>query len=114
VDQTNRYINELRAQHGCFRLLLLVYLSLGSIGGLYGGYLLAHEVKHWAAWLFSFLVLEPIGVLCLVAFVAGIAPDSAAAELLAWAVPRAARAAWIVGILFLALISGMFLMVLRG
>jgi MFS family permease len=84
---------------GASRFLLLVYVVPGAFGGLYGGYLLAHEVRHWAAWLFAFLVLEPIGITCLLAIPAILAPDSAAAQFLDWSVPRARRAA----ILFLGL-----------
>jgi uncharacterized BrkB/YihY/UPF0761 family membrane protein len=88
--------------------MLVGYLAVGGLGGLYGGFYLAREVHHWLALLFSLIVLEPIGLTCLLAIAGMIAPDSAAGLLFDWSVPRARRAAAIVGILYLLLVAGLF------
>ncbi|MEA2339436.1 MAG: hypothetical protein QOE82_3443 [Thermoanaerobaculia bacterium] len=108
MDGKSSLAAELRGQSGCFRFMLAGYLLAGGAGGLYGGYFLAHEVHHWLALLFSLLILEPIGITCLLALPAMIAPDSAAGTLFDWSVPRAKRAAAIVGILYLLLVAGLF------
>lgn len=108
MQERSHGLDEFRGGHGCSRLLLAAYLAVGAVGGLYGGYTLAHEVRHWLAWAFAFVVLEPIGITCLFALAALIAPNSIAAELLRWSAPRAKRAAIIVGVLYVGLVVGLF------
>jgi hypothetical protein len=108
VSEDRSPLEELRERHGCARTMMIAYLAVGSVGGLYGGYLLAHEVRHWTAWMFSLFVLEPIGITCLFAMLAMIAPDSIAADILTWSLPRAKRAAAFVGVAYLLLVLALF------
>jgi hypothetical protein len=71
------------------RVLLVLYLALGSWGGLWGGYLLAHELHHPISYAISFLILEPVGLCCLVGLVALATPEAWVAGFLSGALGRA-------------------------
>jgi hypothetical protein len=100
---------EFLEQRGIFRWILIAYLLLGGAGGIIGGYLLAHEVRHWASWVLSFGILEPMGFVCLLAIAALVAPDSIAGDLFGGAMVRAKRAAIVFGLLYLGLFLALLL-----
>jgi|GEM_PF-4382040 len=78
------------------RAILVLYLSIGAWGGLYGGIALSREFHNAWAWAASFLILEPIGLACLLALVSIVFPNSAVTELLAGALSRARLALWLI------------------
>src|SRR5437762_8803301 len=71
------------------RVLLVIYLSIGAWGGLYGGIAISREYPTVWGLGVSFLVLEPIGLACGLALISIAAPRSALAELLSGALSRA-------------------------
>jgi hypothetical protein len=94
---------EFLAQKPIFRVFLVLILLVSTVGGLAGGFVLAHEVHHWAAWVIALFFLEPVGIASLLSLVSFAAPESFAAYLLGGALRRASRAAF-VGLVLYALI----------
>jgi hypothetical protein len=78
------------------RVLLVIYLSIGAWGGIYGGVAISREYPTVWGLGVSFLVLEPIGLACGLALISIAAPRSALAELLCGALSRARFAIWLV------------------
>ena len=50
------------------RILLIVYTGIAAFGGLYGSYILIAEYSNWITWSVTLLILEPIGLFCLIVF----------------------------------------------
>jgi hypothetical protein len=91
------------------RLLILSFLAIGAFGGLYGGFALAHEWPHWVTLAISALVLEPIGLACLAGLSFLVLPTRATGLFLSRVMPRAARAALLVGGLYAGVVLGLVL-----
>lgn len=102
-DQLRR---ELRDTGVAFRVLAVLYLAIGAFGGLYGGFLLLHETRHWISWLIALIIVEPIGMACTLAFVAIVAPDSFVSSLLFSALRRATVGVVVIGVALFAFIIG--------
>src|SRR6266536_4620197 len=86
---------EFLEQRVIFRILFVIILILGAVAGLGGGFLLSHEIHHWAGWAFALFFLEPVGLACLLLLVSFAAPDSIAAHFVDSALRRASRAAFV-------------------
>jgi hypothetical protein len=96
-------VQEWRGVSPRIRVLLVLYLAIGAWGGISGGFLLAHEIRHPLSYAVSFLVLEPVGICCLlalVALVALVAPESSLSSHLGVALGRARIAVVLVALTF--------------
>jgi hypothetical protein len=80
------------------KVLIVVYAILGGVGSAYASFVLVSEVHHGGAWLFAFLVLDPIALASFVFLAVLIAPRSFFASWLASAFQRASVAAILVGL----------------
>jgi hypothetical protein len=85
-----------------------------SLGGLYGGYALAHEIHHWIAWAVALIIVEPIGLGCLLALGALFSPDSLAAHIFNSHLRRLQMSTLILGIVWVGPILVMFLYAMIG
>jgi hypothetical protein len=74
---------EWRSSPRRLRATLSVYLSLAAVGCLYGGYAISVGVPGLASWLCTLLILEPLGIACLLAVTFLYVPNRVLGNLLA-------------------------------
>ena len=82
------------------RVFLCVLTGLAGIGCLYAGFAISRDSPGWVAWLLTILILEPLGVACLLGLLVLAAPNSFLATLLSGSLRRARLVLILIGIAF--------------
>ena len=88
------------------RLLIALVFAGAGLASIAGGYALT-RAGHWSFWVITLLVLEPVGIVGLVAAVFVLAPRSTASRWLSGTLPRAKQGLTLLLIAWLGLIGFM-------
>jgi hypothetical protein len=81
--------------------VITIYLSIGAIGGLCGGFALYHELPNWVTLAIALLILEPIGIVSLLSLLYLYFHSTWLGALLVPALKRVKIALWLVLATFL-------------
>ncbi len=95
-----RLLEEWRDSPLRVRVFLCVLTGLAGVGCLYGGYAISHESPGWVSWLLTILILEPLGVACLLSLLLVAAPTPFLGFLFSGSIKRARGVVIAVGIAF--------------
>jgi len=71
------------------RFACSIFMLLMAASCLWGAYAITAEFRHWVAWAFAVILLEPVGIAALLAAVFLLAPSSSLGRWFAGAIRRA-------------------------
>jgi hypothetical protein len=76
------------------RFILAIFMSMMAASCLWGAYAITSEFRHWIAWAFAVVLLEPVGIAALLAAVFLVVPGSGLGRWFAGSIRRAQSGSW--------------------